>query len=182
MKEGVLMQRKKQVVTVTEIRNYLQKEEFEELTICSILFPGLFWLTFILKIPILMISLIRSILLIVPCLLALWGVVKSVYRLFQIKRNTCFKIRSDKLVSKAEVLTFQHGGATHRMHFGLGHYDVIMHNESDATDDLSHPLYGMSTKAVWQSSFVGDPFTLVSVGKRVHLVFNNKLFDIRDDL
>ena len=66
------------------------------------------------------------------------------------------------------------------MHFGLGHYDVRLYNESDATDGLSHPLYGMSTKAVWQSSFVGDSFTLVCVGKEVVLVFNDNFFEIQN--
>ena len=176
------MRNEKQIITVAEIRNYLRKSIIEEFIFCGIVFPVLFWLTFILKIPILIFSLIKFISLIVPCLLALWGIVKSIYGLIQIKRNAYFKIGKDTLISKAECNPFLRGSDNHSMHFGLGHYDVRLYNESDATDDLSHALYGMSIKAVWQSSFVGDSFTLVYIGKEIGLAFNDNFFEIQDDL
>lgn len=170
------MENEKQIVTLTDIKKYFWKEERNTVISLACIFALFCWPVFVVKIPV-----IKAIL-IVYCLLSLWGVIWCLYNLFQIKKDTYIKIRTDELVNKAEgVYTFLRGHNTHRLYFRQDHYDLWIYN-SHTGRPLWSDIHNMEKKTIYDTAFVGDIFTLVSVRKRVYLVFNNKLFDIRDDL
>ena len=170
------MEREKQIVTLTDIKKYFWREERNTVISLACIFVFFCWLAFIIKIPV-----IKAIT-IVFCLLTFWGVASCLYNLFQIKKDTYFKIGTDELVNKAEgVYTYLHGHNTYRLYFRQDHYDLWMY-DSYTGHPLWSDIHNMEKRTIYDTAFVGDTFTLVSVGKRVYLVFNNKLFDIRDDL
>lgn len=43
-------------------------------------------------------------------------------------------------------------------------------------------IYDMDSTTVYDTAFVDDSFTLVCVGKRIVLAFNNNYFDVQNNL
>ena len=50
----------------------------------------------------------------------------------------------------------------------------------DGSDGVWYDIYDMGSKTFYDTAFIDDSFTLIYVGKRVRLAFNNKFFDIQN--
>lgn len=176
------MDNKKQIVTLTDIKEHFLEEcrrSVISLT-CTFMLFGL--LSFIVKAP------VAKAIMVVLCLLSLWGVGHCVYCIYRIRRNTYFHVRTDILISKnIQHHPAQKDGTSYRLCFCKGHYEMYMHRTGslgmfDGSDGVWYDIYDMGSKTIYDTAFIGDSFTLVCVGKRIVLAFNNNYFDVQNDL
>lgn len=139
-----------------------------------IMFICLMWITanFLFKV------LILDILTAITFLLGLIGTTSSIINIKKIKNNTYFRITTDVLVNKIEHM--RNGDwisfNVNRLFFKCNKYDFFPREGCVWVD-----VYNMDYQAVFDTAFIGDTFTLVETKKKVILVFNNKLFDVKSD-
>ena len=173
------MENKKQIVTLTDIKEYYLKGHHQTLITLPCLFVLFCWLFFITKAPII------KIIMIIFCLLTLWGIADLIYTKIRIQNNTYFEVRTDILINKKiQSHIMQENGTSYRLCFCKGHYEMYMHgmHSFDGYDGVWYDIYDMGSKTVYDTAFIGDSFTLICVGKRIYLAFNNNYFDIQNDL
>ena len=177
IREAIFMEDGRQIVTLADIKKYIRKENIYAIVCLTCTFLLLFWElleTDNTKLDI--IALIFSILL-------LFGIGRCLLNIIKIQKNTFFHLRTDELINKADdINTFLHGHETHRLYFCQGHYDMRVYGRYCGPEGTWYSICNMGTKTIYDTAFIGDSFTLVCIGKRIHLAFNNKLFDIQDDL
>ena len=170
------MESKKQIITMGQIKKYYTRGFLQTLIVLPFLFALFCWLFFIAKGPI-----IKAIMFIF-CLLALWGIPTIIYTQIKIKNNTYFKVRTDILISKKiRHHIMQENGTSYRLCFCKGHYEMYMHgmHSFDGYDGVWYDIYDMGSKTVYDTAFIGDSFTLICVGKKIKLAFNNNYFDVQ---
>ena len=110
------------------------------------------------------------------CLLGLYGLVVTIRNMQKLRNNTYFTLRTDTLVDKEkDVYSFSHKRSRNKLYFGKGHYDIYRYNGT-------HPLYDMQMQALYDTAFIEDSFTLICHRKHVLFAFNNKLYEIENDL
>ena len=85
-----------------------------------------------------------------------------------------FKIRTDKVIEKR---AFRQGLAEwssyrpYRLYFTLGHFDIYPKSYYKWSS-----MYSMSEKEIYDSTCIGDTFTIVEINKTVLVAYNNKFF------
>lgn len=171
------METEKQIITLADIRKYLKKGNIYDIVCLSGLFPILFWKVFAAS------RIEMSIIALVFCISFLFGIGLCLYNIIKIRKNTYFHIQAAVLTNKADdIHTFLYGHETHRLYFRQGHYDMRVYGRYCGPDGARYSIYKIGTKTIYDTAFIGDSFTLICVGKRVHLAFNNNYFDIQNDL
>ena len=176
------MENKKPIVTLTDIKEYFLKGHHQTLIVLFCLFVLFCWLFFNAKPPII------KIIMIIFCLLTLWGITDLIYTKIKIRNHTYFEVRTDILISKnLQHHPAQKDGTSYRLCFCKGHYEMYMHRTGilgsfDGSDGVWYDIYDMGSKTVYDTAFIGDSFTLVCVRKRIVLAFNNNYFDVQNDL
>ena len=170
------MENEKQIVTLADIKKYLRKENIYTIVCLAGIFLLLFLELFKASNTELdIIALIFSILL-------LFGIGRCLLNIIKIQKNTLFHLKTDELVNKADdINTFLHGHETHRLYFCQGHFDMRVYGRYCGPEGTWYGICNMGTKTIYDTASVGDSFTLVCVGKKIALAFNNKLFDIQND-
>ena len=115
-------------------------------------------------------------------ILVLFGIGRCLLNVIKIQKNTFFHLKTDELVNKSDdINTILHGHETHRLYFCQGHFDMRVYGKHCGPEGTWYAICNMGSKTIYDTAFIRDSFTLVCIGKRVHLAFNNKLFDIRND-
>ena len=170
------MEDKRKTITLDDIKTYLLKEEKRTVILLPIIL-GIFGLVFIVA-NYLWQLFIMYIIAAIVFLTGLIGATISIIKIIKVKNNTYFKITTDVLVNKVEHISdgvWPNGLVVNRLFFKYNTYDIL-------TGTLYYDdLYDMDIQAVFDTAFVGDTFTLVETKKKVVLVFNNKLFDVKID-
>lgn len=166
------MEDSREVITLGDIKTYLLKEAIK----VAIVLPVMLWvfgLVFIAANYLFQLF-FMYIIAATAFLLGLIGTTISIIKIIKIKNNTYFKITTDVLVDKKEHISsglWPSGLIVNRLFFKYNKYDLL--KKSGYYD-----IYDMDDRAVFDTAFVGDTFTLVETKKEVVLAFNNKLFNV----
>ena len=170
------MDDKKQTVTLTDIKKDLRKENIYAIICLASIFLLMVW------------ELLETdntkpdIIALVFSILLLFGIGRSLLNIIKIQKNTFFHLKIDELIDKADdINTFLHGHETHRLYFHQGHFDMRVYGRYCGPDGKWYPICNMGSKTLYETALIGDSFTLVCIGKQIHLAFNNKLFYIQND-
>lgn len=165
------MEQKKQVVALSDIRSYLMKQEWITVIVILIVVLPIFYHAFFAAD-----ALWNKIAGSGCCLLGLYGLAVTFRNMQELRKNTFFTARTDTLEDKEQdVYSFHHRRSRNRLYFGKGHYDIYRYNGT-------HPLYDMQMQALYDTAFIDDSFTLICHRKHVLFAFNNKLYEIENDL
>lgn len=170
------MEDKRKTITLDDIKTYLLKDEKKNLIGIPLgtIIICLIWIAASLLFKVLICDILTAI----TFLLGMIGTTFSIINIKKIKNNTYFAITTDVLVNKVEHISdgvWPNGLVVNRLFFKYNTYDIL-------TGTLYYDdLYDMDIQAVFDTAFVGDTFTLVETKKKVVLVFNNKLFDVKID-
>ena len=178
------METGKQVITLSDVKKYLRKQAITWIiglfAYLLPLFCGFSLLSQISDARI--IEIIGVVMRVGCCLLGLFGLIVTIREILKLQNNTYFTIRIDTLVNKEEdIYSFVRSGVRNRLQFGTGYY-YIPHYIGRSPFSYVHPLYDMDMKTFYDTSFVGDSFTLICNKKDIILTFNNKFFEIENDL
>ncbi len=170
------MEHKKEVVTLSAIKEYLMKLNFSSM-IFIIISTACVCLLFSAA-NLLFKMLILKIITVVALLIGLVFIADDIISMVKIRKNTYFQIRTDTLIDKKDHIWsgLRYNHAVNRLFFKYNTYDI-----SPAYKHQWCDLYNMDKNAVFQTSSIGDSFTLVEHKKEIILLFNNKLFDIKID-
>ena len=170
------MESGKQTITLSAIKKHLWKLEIINIVATLILIP---LVSFVFIIGYLETNFLTLKLFVVAfVIVGLWLIGTSTYTIIKFRKGTYFTTRTDILVSNEEyTFDWKWQNVTNRLSFKNGHYDVWPKHMHKFVD-----IYDMNYQALFHTAFIGDSFTLIEVRKNIRLVFNNKLFEIVDDL
>lgn len=170
------MENKKQIVTLTDIKECFQRENRQTIIVCVCFFTLFGWLSFVIQ------EAAEKTIMATWCLLFLCGIVYAICCIIRIQKNTHFHIRTDILINKnIQAHLLRKNGATYKLCFCKGYYEMYM-NSTSGFNGVWYDIYDMGSKTVYDTAFIGDSFTLVCVGKRIVLAFNNNYFDVQNNL
>ena len=170
----------KEIVTLSEIRKRIRKDSI----IVSIVFV-IFWALLFLESNALYAAskmLLFRIFNVCFIITGLGGLAECIYTIIKSGRPDFFTIRTDTLIEKREHVRIGYRQNGNRLRFMQGHFDIF----NKAMDPYVEPApYYISMKAVWDTAFIGDSFTLIErkhfFRKTILYAFNNKLYEIIDD-
>lgn len=167
------MEDKRKTITLDDIKIYLLKEEKKTVIGLAIGIPFvcLMWITANFLFDVLFLDILTAI----TFLLGLISTTISIINIKKIKNNTYFRITTDVLVNKIDLMQDESWVPLNvsRLFFKCNKYDFFPRDGCVWVD-----IYDMDYQAVFDTAFVGDIFTLVETKKAVVLAFNDKLFNV----
>ena len=178
------MEKEKQVVALSDIKKYLRKQEITSIIAYLVTLLPIIYFTSLLsdKCAVRIIKIICEITGVGCYLVGLSALVAAICIILKLQNNTFFTVRIDTLANKEEcIYSFVRSGRRNRLQFGMGYY-YIPHYTGFSPYSYVHPLYDMDMRTVYDTAFVGDSFTLICNKKEILLAFNNKFFEIENDL
>ena len=170
------MENEKQVVLVSDIQHYLLKLEKRGLFLSI---PALLFFSFS---SFTVSNMTIKVLAILFSILMLTAIAFCTYICLRIQNNRHFTVRTDVLVSKRDdVYEFWHGHNIRRLYFQKGYHSIYSYSSISAGSIWSS-IHDTDMQTIYDTAFIGDAFTLICVGKKVILVFNNKFYEIENDI
>lgn len=178
------MEKEKQVVALSDIKKHLRKQEITWIILLLVYLLLIFYCSSLLSdnSAVRIIKIIGVVVGVGCCLLGLCGLVVTIRNILKLQNNTFFTVCLDTLVGKEDhIYSFAHSKSTDRLQFKKGYY-YLRRYSALSPNSYVHPLYDMDMKTVYDTAFAGDSFTLICNKKEILLAFNNKFFEIENDL
>ena len=173
------MESEKEIVTLSDIKRDLLKQEIVGMIVFVIFSPFFYCMfTLLSSLSNAPLSTIFTIFTIIFALLGPTVIILCIYNIIKIHKNTYFKVRTAILVDKKEYTwDWRQNSYVDRLVFQKSHYNISLKN-----NDVLIDIYNSDMKTVFDTSFIDDSFTLIEVRNNIVYAFNNKFFDIQDDL